>query len=214
MSALVGEIELSPENGFELSLRGYHRGQVDRYVATLQMRLTTLETELASARYREQQLDGRVERLGVELQNCTCGDEGTSKVVGGRIHRMIQLAEEEAAALREQAKLDLEHAQASSEALLTEARQHAEEAMRDFQTALTQRRSEEARAEAARRAQWDARRLRQREAAEGLLAATRSASAEGLTVTRKLLDALAEQHASLTAEVESAEKALADLSAA
>jgi len=35
MSALVGEIELRGENGFELSLRGYHRAQVDRYVATL-----------------------------------------------------------------------------------------------------------------------------------------------------------------------------------
>src|SRR5262245_57664867 len=70
MSALVGEIELRPENGFELSLRGYHRAQVDRYVATLQMRLTTLETELASSRYREQQLAGRVERLATELEEC------------------------------------------------------------------------------------------------------------------------------------------------
>src|SRR5258705_11508153 len=96
MSALVGEIELRPENGFELSLRGYHRAQVDRYIATMQMRLTTLETELASARYREQQLAGRVERLNTELRKCTCGDE-SSKAIGGRIQRMIELAEEEAA---------------------------------------------------------------------------------------------------------------------
>src|SRR4051794_21117601 len=118
MSALVGEIELRPENGFELSLRGYHRAQVDRYIATLQMRLTTLSTELASARYREQQLAGRVERQNTDLQKCTCGDE-SSKVVGGRIQRMIELAEEEAAALRAQGEQDLEKARAGAETLLS-----------------------------------------------------------------------------------------------
>ncbi|MET7398507.1 hypothetical protein ABZS66_33975 [Dactylosporangium sp. NPDC005572] len=211
MSALVGEIELRPENGFELSLRGYHRAQVDRYIATLQMRLTTLETELASARYREQQLAGRVERLNTELKQCTCGDE-KSKVIGGRIQRMIELAEEEAGALRAQAEQDLENARAASEAMLAEARQHAEDAMRDFQTALSQRRTEEARAEAARRAQWDARRQRQREAAENLLATTRSVGNESLEVTRRLLDTLTEEHAKLTADVELAEKEMANLS--
>src|SRR4051812_4841911 len=45
MSAVVGEIELRADSGFELSLRGYHRVQVDRYIATVQMRLTTAETE-------------------------------------------------------------------------------------------------------------------------------------------------------------------------
>lgn len=210
MSALVGEIELRGENGFELSLRGYHRAQVDRYVATLQMRLTTVETELASARYREQQLAGRVERLNTELRQCTCGDE-SSKAVGGRIHRMIELAEQEADALRQQAAEQLESAQTTAEEMLADARKHAEDAIRDFQTALAQRRSEEARAEQARRMQWDARRQRQREAAENLLATTRSISAESLQATRKLLDALSEQHAKLTLEVETAEKEMTNL---
>src|SRR3954452_16500049 len=120
MSALVGEIELRGENGFELSLRGYHRGQVDRYVATLQMRLTTVETELASARYREQQLAGRVERLNTELRQCTCGDE-SSKAVGGRIQQMIELAEQEADELRRQAADELEHARVEGEAMLADA---------------------------------------------------------------------------------------------
>lgn len=211
MSAVVGEIELQPESGFELSLRGYHRAQVDRYIATLQMRLTTVETELASARYREQQLAGRVERLNTELRQCTCGDE-SSKAVGGRIQRMMELAEEEANALRGQAQQDLENARAAGEALLADARKHAEDAMRDFQTVLAQRRAEEARAEAARRAQWDARRQRQREAAENLLATTRSVSNDSLQTTRRLLDAVSAQHAKLTAEVEMAEKEMANLS--
>src|SRR5258705_3797886 len=159
MSALVGEIELRPENGFELSLGGYHRAQVDRYIATLQMRLTTLETELASARYREQQLAGRVERLNTELKQCTCGDD-KSKVVGGRIQRMIELAEEEAGALRAQAEQDLEKARTAGEAMLAEARKHAEDAMRDFQTVLAERRSEGARAEAAPPAPRGSRRAR------------------------------------------------------
>lgn len=211
MSALVGEIELRGENGFELSLRGYHRAQVDRYIATLQMRLTTVETELASARYREQQLAGRVERLNTELRQCTCRDEN-SKVVGGRIQQMIELAEQEADALRRQAAEQLESARTAAEAMLADARKHAEDAIRDFQTALTQRRSEEARAEQARRMQWDARRQRQREAAENLLATTRSLGTESLQTTKKLLDALSEQHAKLTAEVETAEKEMANLS--
>ncbi|WP_432834903.1 DivIVA domain-containing protein [Dactylosporangium sp. CA-092794] len=213
MSAVVGEIELRPENGFELSLRGYHRAQVDRYIATLQMRLTTAETELASARYREQQLAGRVERLSTELKSCKCGEE-SSKVVGGRIQRMIELAEEEAGALRAQAQQDLENARAAAEALLSDARKHAEDAMRDFQLALSQRRAEEARAEASRRAQWDARRQRQREAAENLLATTRSVGSDSVQVTRRLLDALIEGHTKLLAEVEMAEKEMANLSSA
>jgi hypothetical protein len=213
MSTVVGEIELRPENGFELSLRGYHRAQVDRYIATLQMRLTTAETELASGRYREQQLAGRVERLNTELKQCTCADD-SSKVVGGRIQRMIELAEEEAGALRSQAQQDLERARAAGEAMLADARKHAEDAMRDFQTALSQRRAEEARAEAARRAQWDARRQRQREAAENLLATTRAVGSDSVQVTRRLLDALTAEHAKLLAEVEMAEKEMANLSSA
>ncbi|WP_327006389.1 DivIVA domain-containing protein [Dactylosporangium sp. NBC_01737] len=210
MSALVGEIELRGENGFELSLRGYHRAQVDRYVATLQMRLTTVETELASARYREQQLAGRVERLNTDLRQCTCGDE-SSKAVGGRIQQMIELAEQEADELRRQAAGELDGARIAAEAMLADARKHAEDAIRDFQTALAQRRSEEARAEQSRRAQWDTRRQRQREAAENLLASTRSIGTESLQTTRRLLDVLSEQHAKLTAEVETAEKEMANL---
>ncbi|GAA2382354.1 hypothetical protein [Dactylosporangium salmoneum] len=213
MSAVVGEIELRPENGFELSLRGYHRAQVDRYIATLQMRLTTAETEVASARYREQQLTGRVERLGAELKKCTCADE-SSKVVGGRIQRMIELAEEEAGALRLQAQQDLDKAREAGEALLVDARKHADNAMREFQETLSKRRADEARAEANRRAQWDARRQRQREAAENLLATTRSVGTDSVQVTRRLLDALIAEHTKLLAEVEMAEKEMANLSSA
>jgi hypothetical protein len=213
MSAVVGEIEVRGENGFELSLRGYHRAQVDRYVATLQMRLTTAETELASARYREQQLAGRAERLGAQLERCTCADE-SSKVVGGRIQRMIELAEEEAGALRAQAEQDLDNARHAAEAMLDDARKHAEDAMRDLQAALAQRRAEEARAESNRRAQWDARRRRQREAAENLLATTRSVGTDSVQVTRRLLDALIAEHTKLLAEVEMAEKEMANLSSA
>jgi len=174
------------------------------------MRLTTVETELASARYREQQLAGRVERLNTELRQCTCGDE-SSKAVGGRIQQMIELAEQEADALRKQAADELDGARIAAEAMLADARKHAEDAIRDFQTALAQRRSEEARAEQSRRAQWDTRRQRQREAAENLLASTRSIGTESLQSSRRLLDALSEQHARLTAEVEAAEKEMANL---
>ncbi|MFI5906537.1 DivIVA domain-containing protein [Dactylosporangium sp. NPDC051541] len=215
MSAVAGEIELSSSssNGFELSLRGYHRAQVDRYVATLQMRLTTAETELAAARYREQQLTGRAERLSAQLQECRCADE-SSKAVGGRIQRIIELAEEEAGALRAEAQQDLAGAQVQAEAMLADARRHAEDAMRDFSSALAQRRAEEARVEAGRRAQWDARRRRQREAAENLLATTRSVGTDSVQVTRRLLDALIAEHTKLLAEVETAEKEMANLSSA
>ena len=214
MSAIVGEIDIaSPANAFELSLRGYHRAQVDRYIATLQMRLTTAETELAAARYREQQLTGRAERLGAELEQCRGADE-SSRAVGGRIQRIIELAEEEAGALRSQAQQDLDGARVAGEALLADARKHAEEAMRDFQSALAQRRAEEARVEANRRAQWDARRQRQREAAENLLATTRSVGNDTVQVTRRLLDALITEHGKLLADVETAEKEMANLSSA
>ena len=213
MSALVGEIELRPESGFELSLRGYHRAQVDRYVATLQMRLTTLETELSSSRYREEQLTGRVDRLTGELEKCTCSeDQSTSRMLGGRIEQILRLAEEEAGEVRHQAQLLLERARGEADAIIAEARKHAEDAMRDFQSLLAQRRSEEARAEAARRMQWEARRQKQREEAEEILSSTRALTADGLTLTRRLLDVLAGQHATLTEELQSVEKTMANLS--
>jgi hypothetical protein len=213
MSALVGEIELRPESGFELSLRGYHRAQVDRYVATLQMRLTTLEAELSSSRYREEQLTGRVDRLIGELQQCTCSeDQSTSRMLGGRIEQILRLAEEEAAEVRKQAQVALEQAHDEAGAIVAEARRNAEDAMRDFQSLLAQRRSEEARAEAARRMQWEARRAKQREEAEEVLTSTRALTADGLTLTRRLLDVLSSQHATLTEEVQAVEKTLANLS--
>ena len=96
--------------------------------------------------------------------------------------------------------------------MLADARKHAEDAIRDFQSALAQRRSEEARAEQSRRVQWDTRRQRQREAAENLLATTRSSAPKACRPPGRLLDALSEQHTKLTAEVETAEKEMADLS--
>jgi len=177
------------------------------------MRLTTLETELASSRYREEQLTGRVDRLTVELQKCTCSeDQSTSRMLGGRIEQILRLAEEEAAEVRKQAQVALEQAHDEAGAIVAEARRNAEDAMRDFQSLLAQRRSEEARAEAARRMQWEARRAKQREEAEEVLTSTRALTADGLTLTRRLLDVLSSQHATLTEEVQAVEKTLANLS--
>jgi len=182
-------------------------------VATLQMRLTTLEAELSSSRYREEQLTGRVDRLIGELQQCTCSeDQSTSRMLGGRIEQILRLAEEEAAEVRKQAQVALEQAHDEAGAIVAEARRNAEDAMRDFQSLLAQRRSEEARAEAARRMQWEARRAKQREEAEEVLTSTRALTADGLTLTRRLLDVLSSQHATLTEEVQAVEKTLANLS--
>jgi hypothetical protein len=60
--------------------------------------------------------------------------------------------------------------------------------------------------------QWEARRQKQREEAEEVLASTRALTADGLTLTRRLLDVLSSQHATLTEEVQAVEKTLANLS--
>jgi hypothetical protein len=58
------------------------------------------------------------------------------------------------------------------------------------------------------------RRQRQREAAEDALANSRALSAEGLAIARRMLDALAVQHATLSEQVLGSDKELANLSGA
>jgi hypothetical protein len=199
-------------SGFELTLRGYHRGQVDRFVTTCEVQLSALADELGAAHRREQQLSARLAHCTAELERCTCNtDAPASKVIGSRIQRMILLAEQEAAVLRDQAGREMEQARLAAAALLTDAQAHAQTVLHEFENALSARRVEEARAEAARRMQWDARADRQHAAVKEMLDNARQLGAEAVALVRRLAEHAAGQQGALLDEARRVERAIAEL---
>jgi hypothetical protein len=198
--------------GFELTLRGYHRGQVDRYVTTCEVQLATLAEELSAAQRREQQLAGLLAQCKAELERRTPNTESpTSKLIGSRIERMIFLAEQEAAALREDAGREMEQARLAAAALLTDAQKHAQTVLQEFENALSARRVEEARAEAARRMQWDARAERQHAAARQMLDTARQLGVDAVTLVRRMAEQAAGQQDALLEEARKVERVIAEL---
>jgi hypothetical protein len=197
---------------FELTLRGYHRGQVDRYVTTCEVQLSALAEELSASHRRERQMSARLAQCTAELERCTCNtDTPASRVIGTRIQRMILLAEQESAALREQAARELEQARLGAAALLTDAQSHAQAVLHEFENALSARRVEEARAEAARRLQWDARAERQHAAVKEMLENARQLGAEAVALVRRMAEHAAGQQETLLDEARRVERAIAEL---
>jgi cell division septum initiation protein DivIVA len=125
------------EPSFELALRGYDKKQVDRYVATVEAEVVTLATEREQAYAQVQALSGQLQQLRVELANMRhrTGTAGrlSFRHLGPRVEQILALAEEQAEAIR------------------AEAREHAAHATHDFETTLTARRDEEEQADERRR---------------------------------------------------------------
>jgi hypothetical protein len=203
-STLAPEIGLRPLPGFELALRGYHRGQVDRFAARADARLAAIAAELALARQRTGDLRQQVDRLSADVAKCTC-DATTpqSRVVGARIEEVFRLAEEEADGLRLRAEQESEQLRVAAAHLLADAEENARTATKDFETALAARRVVEDRALAQRKTESE----QYLADARSLLDRVRGLSAEALNTIRGLLATVEDQHDVLTEEAAQMDRA-------
>ncbi|MBO0829827.1 MAG: DivIVA domain-containing protein [Streptosporangiales bacterium] len=90
--------ESLPDQGFDIVIRGYARGQVDEY-------LTGVEATMERLRNRVAELN---RRLGVLQRRLDDSDQPAPGEAGARVARMLRLAEDEAVKLVQQATEDAE----------------------------------------------------------------------------------------------------------
>jgi cell division septum initiation protein DivIVA len=130
-------LEAGDGTSFQIVVRGYHKRQVDDYIAQLQERISALQAELEEA-HREQTAAGEgALRAGPRTYP-------QHERVSLRMNEILRLADEEAALAREEADRHaaamLERARVEARGLLEAARSTAEEVLRE-----TMRRCEEER---------------------------------------------------------------------
>src|SRR3954447_13580275 len=133
--------------GFDVALRGYHRQQVDKYVANTEAEIAALTSERDEAYRQLQALANQVadlHRQMSDLRRHTAADAAVSfRHLGPRVEQILSLAEEQAEAIRDGAVADIERQRAEARRLQDEAREQANRAVRDFELALDSRRREE-----------------------------------------------------------------------
>jgi cell division septum initiation protein DivIVA len=200
------KIGLHAYSGFESSLRGYDRRQVDRYVTRTQRRIDELTAELAVISRRERELLSRVEDLSSSASHCTCGpDRAESEVVGVRLRQILGLAHEEAEDARRRAEEESQAMREEATGVLAQARRDAERAAADFEIALADRRAAEAAKDAERRAAvdgWADQRVGEaRETARRLIEHASGVSGQVVASARWLVDALGAHRDALTEQL-------------
>src|SRR5688572_27448383 len=145
------------EVSFDNALRGYDRRQVNRFVAHVDTELSALSAERDAAIAQAQALAGQVQAIENELADLrrrTAHNAAVSfRHLGPRVEQILSLAEEQADAIRAGATHDIEGRRIEAERILDDARERANQAVRDFELALAARRGEEDAAAAARRAE-------------------------------------------------------------
>src|SRR5690242_8992912 len=150
----LGE-DVVAEPGFDIALRGYERRQVDRYVAQVEAEVAALAAERDEAYRQVQALAGQVHDVQnqmADLRRHTAADASVSfRHLGPRVEQILALAEEQAEAIRAGAVDGVERERAEAHRILDEARERANQAIRDFELALDSRRKEEEKAAAERR---------------------------------------------------------------
>jgi len=146
----------APEATFDVALRGYDKRQVDRFVAHVETELGALTAERDAAFAQAQALAAQAQGLEHELTDLrrrTAAGAGVSyRHLGPRVEQILALAEEQADAIRAGATHDIEGNRAEAERILNDARERANQAIRDFELALAARRHEEDEAATTRRA--------------------------------------------------------------
>src|SRR4051812_11172952 len=146
---------VASEPGFDTTVPGYRKRQVDRYVAQAEAEMAALATERDEAYAQIEDLAARIQDLQGEvfdLRRHTGTDASVSfRHLGPRVEQMLALAEEQAAAIRGEGAHEIAVLRADAERLLAESREYAQQATRDFEIALAARRQDEEQADAERR---------------------------------------------------------------
>lgn len=182
-------IPLEPDGvqpGFDIVLRGYDRGQVDRQISWLEEQLgatdretATLTEALRRAEHDAAQARRQADQAAAELER----GRPTFEALGERVSTMLRLAEEEAEALKAAGQTEVDRARAqSAEELaaahraLAEAHQAAEQ---QAQAVLGQAREE----------------------AQRLITEARRSAAETTSAAQHQVDAMSRQRDAIHAEL-------------
>src|SRR5439155_5843140 len=146
----------SMESAFDVVLRGYPKGQVDKALARVDAIVAAITAERDEAYGQIQALAAQVHEVQMQLAGLrrkTAADAMVSfRHLGPRVEQILTLAEEQAEAIRASAIQDIAAQRTEAERVLTEARAQSHQATRDFEIALAARRHEEEQATAQRRA--------------------------------------------------------------
>jgi DivIVA domain-containing protein len=169
---------------FDVALRGYDRDQVDAHLASLESEFSGALSERDRLAERVKQLEARVEELHLQSgDEDAAGKPGSSlNGFGVRIEKIMRVAEEEAAAVRQEAKEEIERERAEAKkktAALQAAAEKDAAAHRQKVQAEASGLLDKARQEAARvRADADTQAAATREEASGHLESVRARAAQ------------------------------------
>ena len=122
------------EDSFDIAVRGYHRGQVQEYMARSSQLLATLEQHLAVARADVQRAKSEADEARAETERLRTQQVESKPVhqeVSGRLSQILKLAAEEADQERATAEAEIAKLRAESNAAaeqaIAQARAQAEE---------------------------------------------------------------------------------------
>lgn len=176
-----------PSVPFDVALRGYDRDQVDAHLASLDSEFTSVLSERDRLADQVRQLNGRVEELHLQPG----GEDGAAPQqvqvssldgFGARVEKILRVAEDEAAEVREETRADIERERQEAAKKIGELREAAErdagahrrKVEQDAATHLDKARQEAARV----RAEAEAHAGATREEASGHLEAVRARAAQ------------------------------------
>jgi DivIVA domain-containing protein len=170
---------------FDVALRGYDRDQVDAHLASLESEFTGALSERDRLADRVKQLEARVEELHLQSGEDRPQPAQPASPVdgfGARIEKIMRVAEDEAAEVREETRADIERERADARKKVAAMQQAAEKeaaAHRQKVEAEASGLLDKARQEAARvRADADTQAAATREEASGHLEAVRARAAQ------------------------------------
>jgi DivIVA domain-containing protein len=170
---------------FDVALRGYDRDQVDAHLASLESEFTGALSERDRLAERVKQLENRVEELHLQSGDEREEPEQTASPLSGfgmRIEKIMRLAQDEAAAVREEGEAEIERERAEAKKKVATIQQAAEKDATAHRQKVQSEASgllDKARQEAARvRADADAQAGATREEASGHLESVRARAAQ------------------------------------
>src|SRR5215469_4785109 len=162
--------DLGPEGQFAMERRGYSRMQVDEAVAQLRLEMRGLVDSRRDLEDRLSQTLDECERLKLELSALRSSGKAPHQEVSERIHKILQLADEEAEAERGKAEQEIAKLRSDAQAETTKLRE-------DTQAETTKLRADA-------KAETDRSRAEAQEQAERMLSAARE-DAERTVATAK-----------------------------
>jgi cell division septum initiation protein DivIVA len=141
--------DVPTERNFEIVLRGYSRREVDRYVSLLEGQIGALSAERQDNESQLRNLTAQLHQVQMELielrRQPGAADKVTFRHLGPRAEQILALAEEQADAIREEARKDVNDERAEVQRLIAEAKQRASAIVREADDELSRARASQAR---------------------------------------------------------------------